>query len=105
MKFSTVIFDLDGTVLNNEEAYAKAFTDVLVQNGVSKDKFNEFHPHITGIGLDANWVKLKEDLELKPEVVELVHQTQTAYLKKLNNVGLSNGFIELVEALREEGIG
>ena len=105
MRYSTVIFDLDGTVLNNEEAYAKAFTDVLVKNGVSKDKFNEFHPHITGIGLEANWNKLKEDFELTPEVVKLKYETQTAYLDKLQEVDVNRGFLELVEALRAEGVG
>ena len=105
MKFSTVIFDLDGTILKNEVVYARIFSEILQKYGVTRDKFDETHPHITGIGLETNWTKLKEKFDLVPTVTVLKHETQSGYLAKLNEVEIDSGFVELVEALREEGIG
>lgn len=105
MRYSTVIFDLDGTVLNNEDTYARAFTDVLQKHGVTRDKFDEFHPQETGVGLETNWKKFKEKFDLKEEVPLLIHETQQAYLSRLKEVDLNPGFSELVDALRGENIG
>ena len=105
MKFSTVIFDLDGTILKNEVVYAKVFSEILQKYGVTGDKFDETHPHITGVGLEVNWTRLKEKFELAPTVTVLKHETQASYLAKMNEVEVAPGFVELVEALREEGIG
>lgn len=105
MRYSTVIFDLDGTVLNNEDTYARVFADVLKKHGVDPRDFNEDHPQETGVGLESNWKKLKEKFNLKDEVPVLIHETQQAYLERLKEVDLNPGFSELVEALRMENIG
>lgn len=104
MRYTTVIFDLDGTVLNNEVNYARAFTDVLIKNGVTRDKFDEFHPQEIGVGLEANWRRFKEKYNLAPEIGVLANETQNAYLSRLGEVDVKPGFIELVEALRNEDI-
>jgi HAD superfamily hydrolase (TIGR01509 family) len=105
MRYSTVIFDLDGTVLNNEDTYARAFSDVLRKHGVDSKDFDETHPQEIGVGLESNWKRLKEKFTLEKDVPLLIHETQQAYLGRLQEVDLNPGFSDLVEALRGENLG
>ncbi len=51
-----VIFDLNGTILSDEDEYALSFRNVLKSLGVKVE--NNFS-HTKGIGLKANWDTLK----------------------------------------------
>jgi beta-phosphoglucomutase len=103
MNISAVIFDLDGTVLDNEDEYATSFKNVLESLG-AKD-IPDF-PHVRGIGVKENWPVLLEKYKIKtdktPEI--LAHLTQQEYLKQLNTVTLKPGLEEFVGLLREKGI-
>lgn len=103
-KFAGVIFDLDGTVLDNEDVYGKAFAAVFTKYKVPliDGKF----PHIPGIGMENNWKQLKEKYhELKAiTVVQLVHETQNEYHDRIKDVIVRPGFYELHGALKEEGV-
>lgn len=105
MKYSAVIFDLDGTLLLNEEVYARAFIDVLRKHGANVKDLDHDHPQEPGIGLKENWVLLRERFNLQNIPVEqLVHKTQDAYHARLSEVRIRPGFHKLRQALVDEGV-
>lgn len=81
MKISAVIFDLNGTVLEDEDEYGKAFNKVLQSLGLNP---NTEIPHEKGIGVKENWLKFVEKYKIKtdktPEM--LVRETQENYLNE-----------------------
>jgi beta-phosphoglucomutase len=103
MKISAVIFDLDGTILEDEDEYGRAFNKVLKSLGVETGK--DF-PQIKGIGVKENWPFLIKKYDIKtnkpPEV--LAHETQEAYLLEINEVTIRPGFDEFIQKLKDGGI-
>lgn len=103
MVISAVIFDLDGTVLSNEDEYGKAFRKVLSKLGKKVDKK---YPHVSGIGVKENWPILlsKYKIKTKRTVEELTKETQDAYLAMLSEVDLVSGFEKFIKDLKDSGI-
>lgn len=95
-----VIFDLDGTIIDNEELYGKTFCVVLRKLGVSCENVT----HTPGIGVYENWVKMKRDLNLAPDPTDLTTQTQKLYLKSLDKVKIRPGFLSATRYLKKKGI-
>lgn len=98
-----VIFDLNGTILSDEDEYLLAFKRVLKKLGVDPER--NFY-HTKGIGLKANWTLFKEKYNLATNLNldELASLTQAEYLSLLPKVRLRKGFVELVSNLRKLGI-
>jgi len=103
MKTAAVIFDLDGTVLDNEDEYGASFKAVLESLG---GKDIPEYPQVGGIGVKENWPVLLEKYSLKFDkpIEELAHRTQEEYLSRLSSVTLKPGFEDLIASLREKGI-
>ena len=103
MKISAVIFDLDGTVLDNEDEYGQAFKKVLTDLGA---EVKTDYPHIGGIGVKENWPHLLKKYRIKTKKTfdELASQTQKEYLKLLPKVKVKNGLEVFVRELKESGI-
>lgn len=106
MKYSAVIFDLDGTVLLNEEIYSKAFIEVLRRHDADLSDIDHDHPQEPGIGLKENWALLKKRAKLPEELSleKLVHETQDVYHNHLDEVEVRPGFRQLHRQLEEENI-
>lgn len=106
MRYSAVIFDLDGTVLENEEVYAKAFSEVLQKYGVDIEDLDHKHPQTPGIGIRANWENLKKRFKEveNVSVSQLVFETQDAYHTRLKDVVIRPGLFELLDALKSEEV-
>lgn len=103
MIVSAVIFDLDGTVLDNEDEYGRAFRKVLASLGKKVDKK---YPHTQGIGVKENWPVLlaKYNIKTKKTIEELARATQDAYLAQLSYVNFVRGFERFVNRLKDSGI-
>lgn len=103
MKISAVIFDLDGTVLDNEDEYGAAFKKVLESLGA---KVNTNYPQTGGIGVKENWPGLlkKYHLKTRKSLDELASDTQKEYLKLLSKVRVKKGLENFIKQLREDGI-
>ena len=103
MKPSAVIFDLDGTVLDNEDEYGASFKKVLESLG-AKD-VSDF-PHVRGIGVKENWPGLVEKYDIKTDKPSevLARLTQEEYLKQIESVTIKDGLREFVDSLKEKGI-
>jgi HAD superfamily hydrolase (TIGR01509 family) len=106
MRFAAVIFDFDGTVVENEDTYTDAFIAVLKKHGVPYEVTEDRRPQIFGIGLEENWTTLHERFSLPKEVTvtQLVHETQDEYHKRLSDVRVRSGLQELINDLYEVGV-
>lgn len=102
MNYQAVIFDLNGTILTDEDEYGQAFINVLKTVGVDVNK----DPHTPGIGVKENWLNFKTNykLNISKTMDELVNDTQREYIKLIKKVTLRDGFIEYADRLRGEKI-
>lgn len=91
-----VIFDLDGTLIDNEWIYDDAFCEVLKSLDISCEHLN----HIPGIGLEENWKRMVEDLGIPKTSAELAAQTREVYLQKLGEIKIRDGARELIFYLK-----
>jgi HAD superfamily hydrolase (TIGR01509 family) len=103
MKISAVIFDLNGTILEDEDEYGRAFNKVLKSLGVET---SAEPPQIKGIGVKENWPHLikRYGIKTNKSLEQLTHETQEAYLTEINNVTVRAGFDEFVENLKDGGV-
>jgi 16S rRNA pseudouridine516 synthase len=106
MNFSNmqaVIFDLNGTVLEDEDIYGSAFRKVLEYLG---KKVDEKYPQMGGIGVEENWPKLiaKYNIQTEKSYEELALMTQDFYIKDISKIKVRSGFTKLVDDLKEKGI-
>lgn len=103
MILSAVIFDLNGTIIEDEEIYGRAFNKILKDFGVDT---KTDYPHEVGIGVSENWKKFIEKYRLKTDktIEHLSMETQGEYLKRLDEVVIRGGFEEFATNIRESGI-
>jgi putative hydrolase of the HAD superfamily len=91
-----VIFDLDGTVLDNETEWELVFQEVAHQNNLKLDR------HTPGIGARNNWKKIVTDTEL---IEKLTLETRDLYREKFApDTRLRDGIVELVDTIKLEGM-
>jgi HAD superfamily hydrolase (TIGR01509 family) len=104
MILSLAIFDLDGTVLDNEETYGKAFSYILKKLGVKR--INSTRPHTRGIGVSENWPILIKKYKIKTNksIDELTVETQREYMKLAKDVEVKEGFEVFASELKESGV-
>jgi len=103
MSLKAVIFDLNGTVLSDEDEYGAAFRMVLAKLGKKVDKR---FPHIRGIGVKENWPRLlaKYHIKTNMSLEELEQATQEAYLTMLSKIQIRKGFRRFISRLRQRDI-
>ena len=103
MILSAVIFDLNGTVLDDEGLYNEAFNKVLGTLGVDITKPI---PHEKGIGVKENWLQLIKNLHIETDKTPefLTAETQKEYLSKVAGTLVRPGFEDFVEGLKDSGI-
>lgn len=103
MIISAVIFDLDGTVLDNEDEYGRAFNSVLKSLGVDS---KTDYPQVGSIGVHENWPILiaKYKIKTNKTIEELARATQDAYLEQINQITLKPGIEEFIKSLKASGI-
>lgn len=95
-----VIFDLDGTLLDNEWVYDRAFCAVLKGLNISCEQLN----HTPGIGVKENWKRMVANLQIARDPQELATQTQQFYLEHLDEVNLRPGAVDLLRSLKRRKI-
>ncbi|GMR19246.1 MAG: HAD family hydrolase [Patescibacteria group bacterium] len=95
-----VIFDLDGTLIDNEGVYDRAFCQILKKRDISCEEV----VHIPGIGVRENWEKMVANIGMDEDPKDLAQETQEFYLQHLKEVEVRYGVRELLYYLRGEGI-
>ena len=94
-----VIFDLDGTVLDNESDWENAFQIVVSRSKLVVSKWMENGwIHEPGIGITPNWRRYFPD---DPDKVDkLARETWNTYEP---NLKIRDGLMDLVEKIKEKG--
>ena len=103
MKISTAIFDLDGTVIDSEDVWGRAFCRVLKNLGaIAKSE----HPEEPGFSIKESWKRLIPEYGIKTEKTldELRSLTYSEYEKEIPQIGLQDNVVDLIEDLKESGI-
>lgn len=102
MKFVAVILDLDGTIIQSEDEWGKAFNTVLKTLGVS---VSESDSHTTGVSVESNWRSLlvKYSVNTDKSIKELEVLTYLEYEKLIPEITLNDGVLEFMDALSENG--
>ena len=96
-----VIFDLDGTVLDNEPVWEEAFAAVAAKHKVQSSKFNVQWFHEPGIGITPNWKRyFPFDLD---KVDKYSRETWKNYWDNKKEIKIKDGLVELVEKIKERG--
>lgn len=102
MKFAAAIFDLDGTIIDSERAWGKAFVNVFKILGVNSDSN---HPQTGGVSVNKNWESLISEYDIKTgkSIDELVTLTYVEYEKLIPEITLNEGALEFMDVLKENG--
>lgn len=95
-----IIFDLDGTIIDNEEIYGRAFCSVLKKHDISCAEVK----HTSGIGIRENWERMKGDLGLPGDPTDLAAQTQQFYLEHAKGIRVRPDFVETARYFRKRGL-
>ena len=103
MNISAVIFDLDGTLIDTENQWGKAFVEVLKSLG--KDVADK-HPEVFGAPMEDSWPMLLAKYQIKTDITidELVSMTYKEYVKQLPGISLMNGAGDFLDNLKESGV-
>ena len=94
MRITAAIFDLDGTVVSDEDEWGEAFKIVLQRLGV---KEQSAYPHVGGIGIEENWPIFirKYNIKTNESIEELSQETKKEYVKLIDRIRLKQGFLHL----------
>lgn len=97
---AAVIFDLDGTVLDNEGIWEEVFLQVAKKNSIDLNLSKNKWIHEPGIGIEPNWKKLvSADEKL---IKSLTAQTWHLYREQVGTKPpVREGMVELIEAIKE----
>lgn len=103
MKLFSVIFDLDGTILDSEKIYGKVFKEMLATLG---REVKTSLPHKEGMGIKDNWniLLIKFKIKTSRSIEDLARQTEDQFIKLLPEVRIREGFVDLVSALKRDFI-
>ncbi len=103
MQILAAIFDLDGTIIDSEPAWGKAFINVLSSFGV---KANSPHPQMAGVSIKDNWKRLisKYDIKTTKTLDELEVLIYKEYEKLIPEINLRDGVVDFITNLKDTGI-
>jgi len=97
---NTVLFDLDGTILENEDEWEEAFVSIADTHFIEPIATKAGWIHEPGIGVAPNWKKIVKDDQ---EAEQLAVETREVFkrLSEKHDVQVREGFVEVVGQLKE----
>ncbi|MEX0672370.1 MAG: HAD family phosphatase [Candidatus Babeliales bacterium] len=101
MKFSAIIFDLDGTIINSEHIWQKATNQLITLKGgfLPLDQHNNLQTALCGLAMHKACALIKDALQLQ-ESVESLMETKKSLAVALYHEGIQ--FIEGFESFHQK---
>lgn len=97
----TVIFDMDGLMVDTEYLHHKSFKAVLEQHGIIPVPNEQGIIHVSGISAEANWERFKQIYGFDADTDELTRSKRQAHIALLRkNVTPMPGLLTLLDDLR-----
>ncbi len=107
IKISTIIFDMDGTIVNTEPLWVEATRQLLTRRNipVTKQLQQEINLRVRGLSSPHSMLMLKTMFDLKEDINTLV-QEEMALAHSLydNNLAFMNGFEQFHADLKSDNI-
>ena len=102
MRYEAIIFDLDGTIIDTEEIWKIATQQFIINKGItlSHETIHRIKEKIRGLALHGSCTVIKEELNLKEPVEELVQQKMAIanyYYRK--GVNFIPGFLDFYKKI------
>ncbi|HVV66501.1 MAG TPA: HAD family phosphatase [Candidatus Saccharimonadales bacterium] len=104
MAKKTVIFDMDGVIVDSEPLHIKHLHAYLVRLGV--DDPASFQGNLKGVNARDTWTMLIKEFDLEEELdylIEDARKSYVEYLKKLPELPSIPGAKELIKQLHKDG--
>jgi HAD superfamily hydrolase (TIGR01509 family) len=101
----TVIFDMDGVILDSERVYQDIERSMYDELGIAVSP--EEHLGFMGTAERSMWTYMKEKYRLKPSVDDLVREERERFLADLEKAGtipLMDGLLPLLNSLYREQV-
>ena len=102
MRYTTYLFDFDGTLVDSMPSYAAAMLRVLTENGIAYGK--DLIKVITPLGYGGTAKYYREQLGLSLAEDEIVaRMKEYAYEEYAYRIGEKSNVVEVLRALKREG--
>lgn len=105
MRDFTVIFDMDGVMVDSERVYQEIERTMYVELGIPVSPAE--HRKFMGTAEKTMWTYLRDRYNLDNKVEDLVREERERFMKMLDMPGsipLMEGLLPLLESLKNEGI-
>jgi HAD superfamily hydrolase (TIGR01509 family) len=102
----SVIFDMDGLLIDSEPVQSRSLEIVLQEYGKTPQFKENGLIHTVGLKGDETWEQLKEQYNIEEETMVLRKKRRVAFLTLIQNgeITLMPGVIEVLNALEKEKI-
>ncbi len=105
MNTLTMLFDMDGVIIDSERVYQEIERNMYEELGIPVSR--EEHLKFMGTAEWSMWTYMCEKYKVNQTVEELVHQERDLFMKRLDlpgDIPLMDGLIPLLELLKSEHI-
>ncbi len=77
MKFTAIIFDLDGTIINSEHIWQKATLQLITNKGGRPEDANILQSELCGLAMHKACARIKDALAITDSVESLMHEKKS----------------------------